>query len=103
MATLLAIVGASSVGAQTKEAYAVVSGGESQTLTVCKGRKSFSGHIPIYGLYADTENTTGQVVYPAEMLAGMKGCTISQLTFYTRACYKESVGEEFMLDCLRFL
>lgn len=61
LAILLAILSASSMKAQDKEAYAVLTSNESQTLTVCKGGYS-STTIPIYGLWTDVENTMGQVV-----------------------------------------
>ena len=97
LAILLAILSASSMKAQDKEAYAVLTSNESQTLTVCKGGYS-STTIPIYGLSTDVENTMGQVVYPAEKLADMKGSKISKLTFYTLASYAEETGDEYYVD-----
>ena len=40
----------------------------------------------------------GQVVYPAEKLADMKGSKISKLTFYTLASYAEETGNEDYVD-----
>ena len=34
---------------------------------------SYINHIPICGLYADTEGTMAQTIYPASMLADMSG------------------------------
>ena len=41
-----------------------------------------SSYVPAYGLYADTQNARSQCLYPANLLTGMNGGTISQMTFY---------------------
>ena len=41
-----------------------------------------SSYVPAYGLYADTQNARSQCLYPSDLLTGMNGGTISQMTFY---------------------
>ena len=57
---------------------------QATVLTICDD-EWYSGGVPIYGLWADTENTIGQMIYPADMLTDMVGCEISELKFYTDA------------------
>ena len=45
---------------------------QAATLTVAEGVQT-NAHYPFYGLYYDTEGTTSQVIYPAEMLTDMVG------------------------------
>ena len=63
------------------------------TLTICEGL-NYSNAQPICGLYADTEGTMTQTIYPAALLAEMSGKQITDLTFYTLADYYFSQGEE---------
>lgn len=63
------------------------------TLTICEGL-SYSNAQPICGLYADTEGTMTQTIYPADILAEMSGKQITDLTFYTLADYYFSQGQE---------
>jgi hypothetical protein len=53
---------------------------------------SYINHIPICGLYADTEGTMAQTIYPASMLADMNGKKITGITFYTVNQYYVSNG-----------
>ena len=53
------------------------------TLTVAEGTET-NGHVPMYGLYCDTEGTISQVIYPAEMLADMVGQQITEIKFYSK-------------------
>ena len=54
------------------------------TLTVAEGTET-NGHVPMYGLYCDTEGTISQVIYPADMLADMVGQQITEIKFYASA------------------
>ncbi len=73
---------------------AVALGAHAQnTLTICEGL-SYSNASPICGLYADTEGTMTQTIYPADILAEMSGKQITDLTFYTLADYYFSQGQE---------
>ena len=63
------------------------------TLTICEGL-NYSNASPICGLYADTEGTMTQTIYPAALLAEMSGKQITDLTFYTLADYYISQGQE---------
>ena len=56
---------------------------QANVLTVAEGTVT-NGHFPFYGLYNDTQGTQCQVIYPADMLADMVGCEITELKFYTR-------------------
>ena len=58
-----------------------------QTLNVCEGT-DLSGQIPVNGLYTDTEGTTSQMIYPAEMLADMNGMMITQVKFFPETTVK---------------
>ncbi len=58
-----------------------------QTLTVAEGT-DLSGQIPVNGLYTDTEGTTSQMIYPAEMLAEMNGMMITQVKFFPETTMK---------------
>ena len=55
-----------------------------ETLTVCQhaDENSRDANFPVYGLYTDTEGTTSQMIYPAEMLANMENGQISQIKFF---------------------
>lgn len=50
------------------------------TLTVADGT-GYSGHVPVYGYYADYYQRC-QVIYPADMLAEMTETDISAVTFH---------------------
>lgn len=50
------------------------------TLTVCDGTDS-NEYVPIYGYYADDEQTN-QMIFPASMLTAMQGTNIEQMVFY---------------------
>jgi len=65
---------------------------QAETLTVCDNLY-YANYSPICGLYTDTEGTMTQSIYPADMLADMKGGTISEVTFYTVADYYINNGE----------
>ena len=64
---------------------------QANELTVGEGL-SYSNVNPICGLYADTEGTMTQTVYPAEMLTDMAGGNITAITFYTLNWYYETYG-----------
>jgi len=68
---------------------------QANVLTVCDaGEDGYqSGAVPIYGLWADTEGTTGQMIYPAEMLESMVGSEINEIKFYTTAYWYENWGD----------
>ena len=51
------------------------------TLTVAEGTTT-NGHVPMYGLYCDTQGTISQVIYPADMLTDMVGKQITEIKFY---------------------
>ena len=40
-------------------------------------------YLPFNGIYADDENTVGQMIYPASMLSDLQGCTLVALSFFT--------------------
>jgi hypothetical protein len=61
-------------------------------LTICDGGY-YSPSVPIYGLWADTEGTMGQMIYPAEMLEDMVGQEITEVKFYTTAYYYNNYGD----------
>ena len=61
-------------------AVAMMFAANAETLDVCMG-ESYASTLPIYGLWVDAENTTGQMIYPADMLADMVGEDITQLKF----------------------
>ena len=50
------------------------------TLTVCNGTDS-NEYVPIYGYYADEEQTS-QMIFPSSMLTAMQGYAIEQMVFY---------------------
>ena len=52
-----------------------------QELTVCDGTAT-NGYVPIYGLYTDNVGTFSQMIYPATMLEGLEGATITGIKFY---------------------
>ncbi len=62
---------------------------QANVLTVCDngGYDGYSNHVPIYGFWADTEGTTAQSIYPADMLTDMVGSQITEVKFYTLAQY----------------
>ena len=55
---------------------------QANVLTVCDGTDQ-SNYVPMYGFMYDTELTTSQMIYPAEMLTDMVGATITQVKFYS--------------------
>ena len=55
---------------------------QANVLTVCDGTDE-SIYVPMYGFMYDTELTTSQMIYPAEMLTDMVGATITQVKFYS--------------------
>ena len=57
---------------------------QANVLTVCDGGDT-NRYLPIYGLYADTQGTMGQMIYPAEMLTDMVGAEITELQFYAES------------------
>ena len=66
---------------------------QADVLTVCDNGEYMSNVFPIYGLWADTEGTMSQMIYPAEMLAVMNGKQITEVMFYTLNNYYEQNGE----------
>ena len=68
---------------------------QAATLTVCDGGVDgyYSSTVPIYGLWADTEGTMGQMIYPAEMLEDMVGQEITEVKFYTTAYYYNTYSD----------
>ena len=69
---------------------------QANVLTVCDAGYDAFQHpgVPIYGLWVDTENTMGQVIYPADMLTEMVGSEITEVKFTTTAAWYETyVGE----------
>ena len=48
---------------------------------VCDGT-TLDGHAPLYGLYYDTEGCQVQFIYPASMLAELKGRKITSVKFF---------------------
>lgn len=71
---------------------AMTLGAAANELTVGNGL-SYTNHIPICGLYADTEGTMAQTIYPASMLADMNGKKITGISFYTVNQYYASQGQ----------
>ena len=65
---------------------------QANTLTVADGLY-YSNVQPICGLYADTEGSMTQTIYPADMLTEMAGNKISKVTFYTLNDYYANNGE----------
>ena len=72
-----------------------------ETLTVGRGSAT-NQYLPIYGLYVDTKDTHGQVIYLADSLTEVAGGEISKLTFYlstpasaawSGATFQVSLGE----------
>ena len=55
---------------------------QANVLTVCDGTDK-SNYVPMFGYMYDTELTTSQMIYPAEMLTDMVGATITQVKFYS--------------------
>ena len=55
---------------------------QANVLTVCDGGDT-NRYLPIYGLYADTQGTMGQMIYPAELLTDMVGAEITELKFFS--------------------
>lgn len=52
-------------------------------IEVCKGTNT-NNYVPVYGLYYDTQGTTSQMIYPADMLQGLQeGDVIKSITFHT--------------------
>ena len=64
---------------------------QANELTVCEG-SYYSSDSPICGLYADTEGTMTQSIYPADMIGAMAGNKITAVKFYTLAKYYEAHG-----------
>lgn len=58
-----------------------------QTLNVYEGT-DVSGQIPVNGLYTDTEGTTSQMIYPADMLTDMTGMVITGIKFFPESTVK---------------
>ena len=50
-------------------------------ITLCDGSES-NTHVPLYGLYYDTQGTTTQFIYPKEMLSDLNGRAISSVKFF---------------------
>ena len=55
---------------------------QANILTVCNGSAT-SGEVPIDGYNYDLNETTSQMIYPANMLTDMVGATITQVKFYS--------------------
>jgi len=64
---------------------------QANTLTVGKG-VYYSNVQPLCGLYADTEGTFSQIIYPSDSLAQMAGNQITEVTFYTLNDYYVNQG-----------
>ena len=75
---------------------------QANELTVADGL-SYSNVNPICGLYADTEGTMTQTVYPATMLTDMAGNEITAVTFYTLNWYYETYGGYTSSDATDFI
>ncbi len=56
-------------------------GSDEQELTVCDGTNT-NAYLPVYGLWVDDADTYSQMIYPAEMLEGLEGATITGIKFY---------------------
>ena len=55
-------------------------------------------YLPFNGIYADDENTLGQMIYPASMLTDMQGGQLVSLTFFTNSAINlRNVGLELSL------
>ena len=67
------------------------SAAQAEELTICDGGDQ-SSTIPVNGIWADTEGTISQMIYPAELLVDMEGGTITEVTFYTIAYYDYMQG-----------
>ena len=65
---------------------------QAATVTVAEGTET-NPHYPFYGLYYDTQGTTSQVIYPADMLTEMVGKQITELRFYARSAMGVSDGQ----------
>ena len=63
-------------------AAAMVLAANAQSLTVCDGT-DWSSMFPVYGMYVDSEGSTSQMIYPADMLTDLQGKTITQIKFYS--------------------
>ena len=50
-------------------------------ITLCDGNES-NTHVPLFGLYYDTQGTTTQFIYPKEMLSDLNGRAISSVKFF---------------------
>ena len=65
---------------------------QADVLTVCDGESS-NANTPIYGLYYDTQNSTDQMIYPADMLAGMQNGKITEVKFFATDAIALQGGE----------
>ena len=74
-------------------AVAMMFAANANTLDVCMG-ENLASALPIYGLWADTENTLGQMIYPADMLEDIAGGEITGIQFYTSINGYEALGYE---------
>lgn len=52
-------------------AAAMVLAANAQSLTVCDGT-DWSSMFPVYGMYVDSEGSTSQMIYPADMLTDLR-------------------------------
>ncbi len=69
-------------------------GADEHELTVCEGTQT-NEYLPFYGFWFDGEGTYSQMIYPAEMLQGLEGVTITGIKFYpqgTVVCKNGSVS-----------
>ena len=69
-------------------------GADEHELTVCDDTQT-NEYLPFYGFWFDGEGTYSQMIYPAEMLEGLEGATITGIKFYpqgTVACKNGSVS-----------
>lgn len=57
-------------------------GAHANELLVCDGTTT-NNFVPIHSTYYDTEGTTTQMIFPADMLSAMNGQKINSVTFYT--------------------
>ena len=53
-------------------------------IIVCDGTNQ-NGYIPVYGSYYDTQGTTSQFIYPAEMLTELNGRAITSVKFFAKS------------------
>jgi len=81
---------------------AMTLGAAANDLTVGEGTY-YSTTIPMCGLYADTEGSMAQTIYPASMLADMNGKKITGITFYTLNQYYVSHGQADSSDAADFI